>query len=95
MKPIKEWTPREIIDHMGLRSQPPVDMLEAVRREFADWSAKLEQKMAQSKPLSAIEYRRHEYYAAEAILKVLGLNEPDTSDIPEAGEEWFKKAELR
>lgn len=78
-KPIKEWTPREIIDHMGIRAQPPVDKLETVRRVFADRYAQIEQACAQSRPPSSIELRRLEYLAAEAILKALEIQNRPTA----------------
>ena len=69
MKPIKEWTPAEIIAEMGRRAEPPVSKVEAVRRVFTDNFAKIEQACAQTRMPSSIEIRRMEYLAAEAALK--------------------------
>lgn len=79
MKPIEEWDAGEIIKHMGLRRDPPVDLLEAVRRVFSDRSAQIEQACQQERALSPIKLRRMEYQAAEAILKALDITNRPTA----------------
>lgn len=47
--------------------------LNRARRQFSNWSAKIEQAGAQHLPLNSIEMRRMEFDAVRAIAKELGV----------------------
>ena len=47
--------------------------LNRARRQFSNWSGKIEQAGAQRKPLTPIEMRRMEFDAVRAIAKELGV----------------------
>jgi hypothetical protein len=48
-------------------------VLNRARRQFSNWSAKIEQAQAQRRPISPIEMRRMEFEAVRAIANELGV----------------------
>jgi hypothetical protein len=65
---MKTMTDDEVIKEMQSTSA-----LNHARRQFSNWSGKIEQAGAQRKPLSPIDMRRMEFDAVCAIAKELGV----------------------
>lgn len=65
---VTQMTVEEIMAEMNTTSA-----LNRARRQFSNWSAKIEQAGQQRKPLTAIEMRRMEFEAVQAIARELGV----------------------